>query len=441
MRTSQILAATTALARLRHLGTALGLATVFASFGQVAAAQDYRLGAMDRVQVKVVEFNRDTLVPTEWTILSGDYRVTGEGSIMMPVIGEIVAQGLTLADLNVAIEVRVRDLIGFEKPAEGSTAEPADTTLTASTEIVEFRPFFVAGAIEAPGAYPYRPDLTVLQAVSIAGGNPAATGDGWSLERDAINANGMLRNLDAEQQMLTAQRLRLQAELENAADIVFPGDLQLPEQVKANEVTIFGRHQAEIRRQIESYGTQKTLLENEVASLNDQIEAQKKQGKLMAMELATVSSLVDKGLTTTSRRLTLDRAAADIESRLLQLQTSAIQVRQDITRCERELASLLDKRQNELAAELRDVDASLSETAEKRRTSLAMLARLQQSGSFATQTMLRPVYSIVRMDQRGAPLEMTDVAETTAVEPGDTIKVTMGVDDLRATLAPAAEIR
>ena len=39
-----------------------------------------------------------------------------------------------------------------------------------SIEIIQFRPFFVMGDLERPGEYAYRPGITALQAVSLAGG-------------------------------------------------------------------------------------------------------------------------------------------------------------------------------------------------------------------------------------------------------------------------------
>src|SRR3954451_24529672 len=120
------------LVRYRH---AIGIALVGACalFSGAVLAEEYRLGAADKVHIKVVEFNRDTLVPTEWVILTGDYTVDGAGTIVMPIIGSIVASGLSVPDLNAAIEARVRKLIGFEESApEEPVKDGAETGLTAS---------------------------------------------------------------------------------------------------------------------------------------------------------------------------------------------------------------------------------------------------------------------------------------------------------------------
>jgi Polysaccharide biosynthesis/export protein/SLBB domain len=436
----------------RNLAIGLSAALV-AVLTSGAAYADYKLGPSDQLRVKVVEFNKDTLTPTEWAILAGDYRVDAQGNILMPIVGEIAAQGLTVVDLNKSIENKVRELIGFEeKPAQAGENPAGNNVVTASTEIIEYRPFYVGGAVRQPGAFPYRPGLTVLQAISIAGGQPAvAGGDGWSLERDAIAAGGELHGIDLKQLSLLAQQARLRAELVDAREIKFPASIgkssgrsaeteQHLEQIKANETEIFLHRLAETDRQKESLTAQKALLESEVASLLDQVKAEQVQGKLVADELKSVNHLVDKGLTTTSRRLTLDRAAADSESKVLQLQTSVIQVRQDINRCERELAALLDKRRSDISASLIETQGALDELGAKRGTTLTLLSRLQTAGAYAgsVENGMRVVYSIVNRNEKGETTETFDVPETSPVEPGDTVKVTVEMPNQSAGIAPAA---
>jgi len=436
------------LARYRH-ATGVALANCLALFSGATLAEEYRLGTADKVHIKVVEFNRDTLVPTEWVILTGDYTVDGAGTIVMPIIGSIVASGLSVPDLNAAIEARVRKLIGFEESApEEPVKDGAETVLTASVEVVEYRPFFVAGNVKAPGAYPYRPGLTVLQAVSIAGGHPvAAEGAEWSLDRDTINAQGTLRSLDLEETALLARQARLRAELASSTSIEFgpvaaaggtKDTAAAIESAKNSETAIFERRQTEIARQADALLQQKALLENEVQSLQEQIDAQNVQAKLVTAELKTVTSLVEQGLTTSSRRLTIDRMAAEIRSKTLELQTAMIQVRQAISRSERERSALLDKRQSDVAGELQDVQNSIDELGQKRSTTLSLLAMLQASGSTTmTSSQLRTIYSIVRVDKDDQSTEVIDVPETTHVEPGDTVKVTIEVPNQSALLPSA----
>src|SRR4051812_25157165 len=110
-------------------------------------AEDYKLGIADRLKVKV----------QEWPDLNGEYAVTPDGVVSLPLIGNIDVIGLRLNDLTQEISNRLaRRSEGAERPL-------------AAAEIVQYRPFSIVGDVQRPGEYPYRPGLTVLQAISLAG--------------------------------------------------------------------------------------------------------------------------------------------------------------------------------------------------------------------------------------------------------------------------------
>jgi polysaccharide export outer membrane protein len=107
----------------------------------------YRLGAGDSVTVRIYDQPQ----------LSGDFSVDDSGYIDIPLLGLINASGLTTARLTDAISARLR--------AKNLILAPSVTA-----EISRFRPFYILGEVNAPGQYPYRPGMTVLTAISIAGG-------------------------------------------------------------------------------------------------------------------------------------------------------------------------------------------------------------------------------------------------------------------------------
>ena len=78
------------------------------------------------------------------------------GTIQYPVLGEVRVLGLTIGDLEQRITsgLKGRYLI-----------DPKVTV-----DIDEYRPFFINGEVGRPGGYPYVPGLTLLKAVTIAGG-------------------------------------------------------------------------------------------------------------------------------------------------------------------------------------------------------------------------------------------------------------------------------
>ena len=89
--------------------------------------------------------------------LTQDITVMPDGRITFPLIGEIVAQGKTVAEL--------RDVI-TEKLKEYVTAPNVTVIVRESRS----RIIYTIGKIVRPGPYPLSPDMTVLQALSTAGG-------------------------------------------------------------------------------------------------------------------------------------------------------------------------------------------------------------------------------------------------------------------------------
>lgn len=106
----------------------------------------YRLGPGDVINISV--YGEDDLSRQK-------YRVPDSGLIMYP-FGEVRALGLTLSEL----EVRIADGLRGKYLVNPRVSVSMD----------EYRPFFINGLVERPGAYPYKSGLTVRTAVSIAGG-------------------------------------------------------------------------------------------------------------------------------------------------------------------------------------------------------------------------------------------------------------------------------
>lgn len=107
----------------------------------------YQLGTGDELRVTV--FGQ--------TQLSSNYFVGPQGTIAVPLLGNIPASNRTSAELGdeIAADLRNRKLM----------VDPS-----VSVDIIAFRPIYVLGEVEKPGAYPYQPGLTMLSAVALAGG-------------------------------------------------------------------------------------------------------------------------------------------------------------------------------------------------------------------------------------------------------------------------------
>lgn len=108
--------------------------------------ETYLLGAGDKVRVTV--FNEPNL--------SGEFAVGSDGTISLPLVGDLVAQGKTTK--LVADEFAA-------KLADGYLLKPS-----VAMEVSVYRPFFILGEVEKPGQYPYANGMTALNAIATAGG-------------------------------------------------------------------------------------------------------------------------------------------------------------------------------------------------------------------------------------------------------------------------------
>ena len=107
----------------------------------------YRLGSGD--VVRLITVGDDTL--------TGEFRVSDNGMVALPLLGPVHALGLTPDELG----VRVREAL-----VKGNLY----VAPSVSVEVTAYRPIFVLGEVSKPGQYAYQPGMTVVTAAAVAGG-------------------------------------------------------------------------------------------------------------------------------------------------------------------------------------------------------------------------------------------------------------------------------
>lgn len=128
------------------------------------ANPDYVLGPGDRVKLTV--FGEPDL--------SGDYSIDGMGSLSMPLIGQVRAAGYTATQL--------------EQTIGGALAQGYLKSPRVSVEVSTYRPFYIIGAVNRPGQYPYVDHMNALNAIALAGGfTPTAVESVVFVRREGSN--------------------------------------------------------------------------------------------------------------------------------------------------------------------------------------------------------------------------------------------------------------
>lgn len=121
---------------------------MFLSFSTSANETDnYKVSTDDEISITV--FNESDLNVKET-------KIGTNGSVSMPLIGQINVKGLSVTEIENQVTVLLLD--GYLKKPN------------VSVTITEYRPFYINGEVENPGSYPYRKGLTIEKAITLAGG-------------------------------------------------------------------------------------------------------------------------------------------------------------------------------------------------------------------------------------------------------------------------------
>jgi polysaccharide export outer membrane protein len=110
-------------------------------------APDYRIGPDDSLQVTVAEDAH----------MSGAVLVRPDGKISLPMIGDVLAAGLTPVQLAANITELVKKYV-------------KDPTVTVAVLSINSKQVILIGEVARVGPEPIRPNMTVLQAIVTAGG-------------------------------------------------------------------------------------------------------------------------------------------------------------------------------------------------------------------------------------------------------------------------------
>lgn len=385
-----------------------------------ARADDYQLGVMDKLKIRVAEWQTAEGTMRDWSVITGDYTIGPSGTVSLPFIGDMPASGKTTGAIAEAIGLELQKQFGLrDRPS-------------ASVELAEFRPIYLTGDVDKPGEYPFAPGLTVVKAVSLAGGMHRSDA-GQRFARDFINAKGDSDVYVRERARLLARRARLQAEIAGNSKIEMPKDLKdLPDAgaLMESESALMQTREKRLKLQLQALADLKSLLESEIESLSKKTDTQSRQLELAKQDRDKIEDLAEKGLALSTRKMQAEQRAADLEATLLDIDTNSLKAKQDISKANQDEITLQNDWEAQLAQELQNTESDLETLALKISTSQDLMSEaLEQSADaarFGTNGQTANVaYSIVR-EVDGQSKEIP-VQENTPVLPGDLIRATAGL--------------
>ncbi|WP_457150143.1 polysaccharide biosynthesis/export family protein [Mesorhizobium sp. P5_C1] len=400
------------LRRARLLATCLAMSLVIP---RIAAADEYRLGSQDKLTIRVAEWQTVEGTFRDWSAVNGEYTVGPSGTLSVPFAGELPASGKTTSEIAAAIgQALQRKLALSDKPE-------------ASVEMAQYRPFYISGEVQNPGQFPYVPELTVLKAISVAGGIRRNADYGPQLGKDLVTAKGNFDISDDQRIRLLVKRARIDADMAGKASFDVPkeaeGDPRLPA-IVADEMTILTSDQKALKLKLEALSDLKGVLQSEIESLQKKIVNQQQQVDLAQQQLTSIGPLAQKGLIANARLLDSRQSVADLQGKILDYETAILTAKQAISKATQDAIDAQNTLSSNLATDRQQTEADLNEAALKVNMQKGLMAQASDpSMRSASDTDQQPslLYALVRVVD-GKSSEIS-AKEDTPVLPGDVIKV------------------
>ena len=198
---------------------------------------------------------------------------------------------------------------------------------------------------------------------------------------DDTRARTSFSRLQGQNRSAAALKARLEAERDGSAQVHYPewlrqaaGEEETDDFV-ATQDRIFQARTRSLDTQRAIYKQQIAQLREETAGLKEEVEAQNREIALLEEEIAGIRTLVKKGLEGKQRLLALERRKAQIEGGRALNKARIARVGQRIGETRLLIAEIENERMNEVVAELREVEAGMSDLRERTSAARYVLSR------------------------------------------------------------------
>jgi polysaccharide export outer membrane protein len=388
------------------------------SLSSRAAGGDYRLRPGDTIEISVVG------VPDLKQRLTLDV----DGRISVSMVGLLRASGSTVAELTEQLQ-RTLPTRAFRTGADGKTGSRAMDDGEVVVNIAEYAPVYINGDVAKPGEQRFRPNMTVRQAVSEAGG--------FEVMRYRFNDPVLLSaDLSAEYQSLwveqaqeQARLARLQAQLNDKTEFAsqaqptpVPG--QFASDLAAAETKQFSLWTSNLDKERDFLKRAIDSATAQLAELTEQREKEKEGVQSDTGELQRLQQFNERGDVTANRVVEQRRSMLLSSTRLLQTEAQITQITREKEGYLRQIERLNEGTKLELLKEIEDLQTKLASTNAK----LAATAdKIDYAGTMRSQLAQRaikkPAVLIVRRSDASTVRIGAD--EDMTLEPGDVVEISL----------------
>ncbi|MEL6640184.1 MAG: polysaccharide biosynthesis/export family protein [Pseudomonadota bacterium] len=384
-----------------------------------ATAQEMPIGIGDQVEVII------TGLPT----LGLSAPVLENGKLNLAWLGDFDADGRSIEELESNVRATVAGQIVRQYDREGGQylvqLEAADVNLIRTAQ----KPVIVAGAVTTPGEVPFTPNLTVREALALAGGvDDRLLPD--SVEVDALQIARWQSDFGQaaiDNALATIQSWRIEAEIANDPDPVLSMDnlgaisAETVAEMEAGQRRILAENLA-ASAATEAFYVQAVLkAEQRLDILRQQQETMTEALAAEEAEEARILDLVERGLAPGSRESDVRRTTVLTATRLLDVEDDLARTEIDLTRTARGF----EEYQEERIAQLLNEQVTVDQLAREARLRMDVVGQfLALSGSEVATADVTSEFGVTTVLFRRSEGQLRQIQADmdTLLMPGDTLE-------------------
>jgi len=348
--------------------------------------------------------------------LTGLFPVSPDGTIGYPLLG------------NINVVDKAVDEIGSEISRD-LTSHVANRSVAVAVK--EYAPIFIVGDIQKPGKYEYRPGMIVLELFALGGGlrEPSARTDLSGLQ--LISAQQEYEDMSLQLLSQDVKRVRLEAEL-NGTDFDYKSselglirDPATLDKIVAAERGVYRLRRSVMEDEKTNLEVQRQNFIEEIDTLQKGASLRNEQFQLLGLDVNASEELVTRGAASQSALRERKRELLAMNQQLLESGSFLARAQQNKNEVERRLLELVSKRQNDAAAELREIELDMVRLRRKMAFSLQTMAEIGASARRVRgmEQLIQTKFSVVR--QTGGSYQEIAVDEHTRIRAGDVLRISL----------------
>jgi len=347
------------------------------------------------------------------TGLTGEYIIQTDGSVSLPLFGQVLAAGRSSQDLHADLEAMFRELTGRKG--------------FVTAVVLEHQPIYVLGLVKNPGSYKYAAGMTVFHAVALAGGLDRATLGKWedvegvhATEKQQASVDHLIRLL-ARAAVLKAERdgtalkapVRL---LEIAGELRSKNALNL--EIDRREVTVMSN-----RARASTLAVSIENAKQEIETLSSRVPVVDANVKLRDDRVNRMRVLASRNVVD---NVVVDQAQAEllsVQERRQEMAGSIMLAKQRLSLAEQERVRHQTEIRTELEQTIERVDQETADIERDLASSENVLKAINVGGMRSPDAPTEDTitYEVVRQGSAGTTI--LNATGTTNLEPGDLVRL------------------